>query len=169
MRTATRLVFDYQRENLPLGKNILEEEIPVLTSALRQRLGMSISDLDFSPTSLKRLEDVLVVYPQKVDFDKMSDDDIMQFVREIAAYVGKILVSHTRGKWEPLGTLWGTQVTFEGKIKITKEGRTRVVPSIAFSLGNIGSAAVDMMRLGKKPLLYRDYLSARKRFFKEDV
>ncbi len=169
MRTATKSVFDFARENHPLGKSILEEEAPQLTSSLRQRLAMSVADLDFSPASLKLLEEKLVELSQKDDINNYADTEIVQLVREIAAYVGKVLVLHAEGKWEPLGTLWGTQIIFEGKIKVVKEGTTRVVPSVAFSLGNIGATTVDMLRLGKKPILFRDYQSARKRTVKEQL
>ena len=167
MRTATKRVFEFARENHPLGKSILEEEAPQLVTSLLRRLALSTTELDFSPESLKLLEEKLVEWSQKNDINNFADAEIVQLVREIAAYVGKVLVLHAEGNWQPTGTLWGTQIIFEGNIKVMKEGRTRVVPSVAFSLGNIGATAVDMLKLGKKPLLYKDYLSARKKTIKE--
>jgi|WetSurMetagenome_2_1015567.scaffolds.fasta_scaffold112456_2 hypothetical protein len=169
MRTATRMVFDFAREGHPLGKSIYREEVPILASNLMQRLGMSESELDFTPASLKRLEDKLFESPPKMEIQNFSDEEIVQLVREVAAYVGEVLVLHAAGRWEPLGTLWSTHVVFEGNIKITKEGRRRIVPSVTFSLGNIGAAALDMVSVGKKPLLYRDYLSAKKKIVKEQL
>jgi hypothetical protein len=40
---------------------------------------------------------------------------------------------------------------------------------VAFPLGAIGAAALDMVSVGKKPLLYRDYLSAKKKTVKEEL
>ncbi len=169
MGTATKSVFEFARENHPLGKSILEEEAPQLATSLRRRLAISAAELDFSPESLKLLEEKLLEWSRKNDINNFADTEIVQLVREIAAYVGKILVLHAKGDWQPTGTLWGTQIIFEGKIKVVKEGRTRVVPSVVFSLGNIGATAVDMLKLDKKPLLYRDYLSARKKTVKEQL
>jgi hypothetical protein len=169
MRTATKLVFDFDRIGHPLGKNIYRDEVPILASNLRRRLELSESELDFTPSSLKRLEDRMFELPQKLEIGNLSDEDIVQFVREIAAYVGEVLVMHAEGRWENWGSLWSTNVVFEGSIKLTKGGQRRIVPSVAFSLGNIGAAAVDMISMGKKPLLYRDYLSAKKKTVKEDL
>jgi hypothetical protein len=169
MRTATKLVFDFARVEHPLGKSIYREEVPILASNLRQRLGMSESELDFTPSGLKRLEDRMFELSQKLDLGNLSDEDLVQFVREIAAYVGEVLVLHAEGRWETLETLWSTIIVFEGSIKLTKEGRKRMVSSVAFSLGNIGAAALDMITVGKKPLLYRDFLSAKKKTVKEEL
>jgi hypothetical protein len=169
MRTATRLVFDFAREGHPLGKSIYREEVPILASELRQRLGMTESELDFTPASLKRLEDKLLELPQKTEIQNFSDEEIVQFVREVAAYVGEVLVLHAAGRWEPLGTLWSTHLVFEGDIRIIKEGRRRIAPSVAFSLGGIGVAAWDMISLGKKPNLYKDYQTAKKKMVKEEL
>ena len=81
-----------------------------MTSRLRQRLEMSEAELDFTPASLERLEDMLFELAQKIDIQSLTDEDIVQFVREISAYVGEVLVVHAEGNWEPLGTLWGTHI-----------------------------------------------------------
>jgi len=153
MRTATKLVFDFTRAGHLLGNCIYREEVPALASNFRQRLGKSESELDFTPNSLKRLEEMLIEFPQKTDIQNYGDEEIVQFVREVAAYVGEVLVLHADGKWRPLKDLWSTHVVFEGDIRIIKEGRRRVAPSIAFSLGAIGAAAWDMISVGKKTKL----------------
>lgn len=130
---------------------------------------MSEPELDFTPVSLKRLEDKLIELPQNADIQNFSDEEIVQLVREVAAYVGEVLVLHADGKWRPLKDLWSTHVVIEGDIRIIKEGQRRVAPSIAFSLGAIGTAAWDMISLGKKPSLYKDYQSARKKMVKEEL
>lgn len=169
MRTATRIVFNFIREEHPLGRIINREEVQTLASKLGERLGMSEPELDFTPASLKRLEDKLIELPQKTEIQNFSDEEIVQLVREVAAYVGEVLVLHADGKWRPLKDLWSTHVVFEGDIRIIKEGRRRVAPSIAFSLGAIGVAAWDMISLGKKPNLYKDYQSAKKKIVKEQL
>jgi len=130
---------------------------------------MSESELDITPASLKRLEDKLFEMTQENWRENYSEEEIVQFVREISAYVGEVLVLHAGCKWEPLGTLWSTHIVIEGDVKVTKEGRSRFVPLVAFPLGAIGAAALDMVSVGKKPLLYRDYLSAKKKTVKEEL
>lgn len=169
MTTATKLVSEFGRKGHPLGKSIYRDEVPSLVSQLRHRLGMSEAELDLTPASLKRLEDKLFELPHDKRIEVLSEDEIVQFVREIAAYIGEVLLVHAEGRWEPLGTLLSTKIVFEGNIKITKEGHKRTVPSMAFSLGNIGAAALDMISLGRRPLFYRDYLSAKKKTIKEEL
>jgi hypothetical protein len=86
---------------LSLGKSIHQKKVPILTSQLRQRLEMSEAELDFTPASLERLEDKLFELLQKIDIQTLTDEDIVQFVREISAYFGKVLVVHAEGNWEP--------------------------------------------------------------------
>lgn len=167
--TGTRIIFDFIKVGHPLGQIITREEVPSLASRLRRRLEMSESELDFSPTSLKRLENKLFELSQMTQTQNYSDEEIIQFIREIAAYVGEVLVLHADGKWRSLQDLWSTQVIFEGDIKITKEGRQRVAPSVVFSLGNIGAGVWDMISIGRKPHLYKDYLSGKKKKVKEEL
>jgi hypothetical protein len=169
METVTKIVSGFGRKGHPLGKSIYREEVPSLVSQLRQRLGMSESELDMTPASLKRLEDKLFEMTQEKWRENYSEEEIVQFVREISAYVGEVLVLHAGCRWEPLGTLWSTHIVIEGGVKVTKEGRSRFVPSVAFPLGAIGATALDMVSVGKKPLLYRDYLSAKKKTVKEEL
>ena len=168
MKSATRLVLKCEEEH-PLGKSIHQKKVPILTSQLRQRLEMSEAELDFTPASLERLEDKLFELLQKIDIQTLTDEDIVQFVREISAYFGKVLVVHAERNWEPLGTLLGTLIVFKGIVKVIKEGRRRIVSSLCFSLANEGAVAIDMASMGKKPLLYRNYLSARAKIFREDL
>jgi hypothetical protein len=168
MKTATRIVFNFIREEHPLGRIINREEVQALAFQLGVRLGMSETELDFTPTSLKRLEDKLIELPKKTDVQNFSDEEIARLVREVAAYVGEVLVLHAGGKWRPLKDLWSIHVVFEGDIRIIKEGRQRVAPSIAFSLGAIGASAWDMISLGRKPSLYKDYRNAKKKMVKEE-
>ena len=139
----------------------------LLAIQLGQRLGLSDFELDLSPKSLRLLEDKLVEFSQSISLETLSEEDIVQMVREVTAYVGKVLVLHTQGRWVNLGTLLGTSVVIEGNIKMNKEGQTRIIPSIAFRIGFMGTAAVNMAFLGKKPILYKDYLYAKNKSIKE--
>jgi len=168
MKTITQIVTEYGRDGHPLGKSINAEDVPLLVNQLRKRLVLTKHDLDLSPESLKRLENKLFEMPIDELNQGSNEEEIVQFVRELAAYVGEVLSKHAGGSWEPSGTLWSTRIVFEDGIKILKEGKMRLVPSVAFSLGNIASAALDMKILGKKPLLYRDYVSAKKKMLKEN-
>lgn len=100
------------------------------------------------------MENFLFEYPQKIEVSNLSDEDLVQFVRKVAEYVGEVLAIHADGKWEPLAILWSTHIVFEGGLKITKGGRQRTAPSVVCSLGNIGTAVLGMISIGKKPLLY---------------
>ena len=163
MKTATKIIFDFIRTQHPLSRGIEKEETPLLVGLLRKRLSLSEIELDFSPISLQRLEDKLSDSADTLKAKLIKEEEIIQIIREIAAYVGEVLVLNTNGKWQNLGDLWSTKVIFEGNIKITKAGNERTAQSIAFSLGNIGAGAWDMISLGRKPILYCDYLSAKKK------
>jgi hypothetical protein len=125
--------------------------------------------LDLTPVSLKRLEDKLFQKAQEKWRDTYSEEEIVQFVREISAYVGEVLVLNAGCEWKPLGTLWSTHIVITGNVKVTKEGRSRIVPSVATPLGAIGAAALDMVSAGQKPLLYKEYVIAKKKTVKEDI
>lgn len=168
MKTATKIVSEFGKQGHPLGQSIKPEEASLLAHQLARLLGLNNSELDFSPKSLKLLEDKLVEFSQRVTLEALTEEEIVQMVREVSAYVGEVLVLHTQGKWATLGTLLGTEVVFEENIKLNKEGRTKIIPSIAFRIGFTGAAAVDMAFSGRKPILYRDYLNAKNKSIKED-
>jgi hypothetical protein len=169
MKTITKIVSEFGQKGHPLGKSIYRDEVPSLISRLRQRLGMSQSELDLTPASLKSLEDKLFEKTQKKWGETYNEEEIVQFVREISAYVGEVLVLNAGCEWEPLGTLWSTHIVIKGNVKVTKEGRSRIVPSVAIPLGAIGATALEMVSAGQKPLLYKEYVSAKKKMFKEEL
>jgi len=168
MRTVTKMVFDLARAGHPLGKSIYREETPRLILKLRRRLEMSESELDLTPASLKRLEEKLFEIGKEM-MKSYNEEETVEFVREISAYVGEVLVIHAGCKWEPLGTLWSTHLIIDGNVKVTKEGVSRIVPSVAIPLGAIGSNALDMVLEGKKPPLYKEYLVAKRKSIREKL
>ncbi len=105
MKSALRIVSEFERKGHPLGKGISREEVPSLVSKLINRLGISDSELDYEPISLKRLEDKLSEFSQGADLQMYSEEEIVQLVREITAYLGEVLALHANGRWESLGTL----------------------------------------------------------------
>jgi len=170
MRTATRLANDYSGGDHPLGRSISIGEIPQLTASLRTRLGMSEVELDYSPASLKRLEDRLPEFSREFNpMENCSDEEILQIVREIGAYVGQVLVLHGKGEWESAESLWATYVTFKKKVQISKTTGIRQKPTVSLGLANIGAAALDRSCIGVKPILYKEYLDAKKKSFKEEL
>ncbi len=169
MRSAIRIIFNYIQNEHPLGKCIFEEEVQLLAMQLRSRLGLSSHQLDFSPESLKRLENLLLDYGITNDIQEYSDDEIVRFIREIGAYVGKVLILYAYGKWKTIGSLWSTYIVFEDKVKIDKNGHRRNVPSIAISLGGLGATTWDMLSMGKKPELFNEYAIAKSKIFKENL
>ena len=169
MKSALRIVSEFERKDHPLGKSIYRGEVPLLVSQLIIRLGIPESELNYEPTSLKRLEDKLFELSLSVDLQIFSEEEIVQLVREITAYLGEVLVLHANGRWESLGTLLSTNVIVEGDIKIVKEGQRRVVPSVAFRPGFTGAGAWDMIIAGRKPILFREYVDAKKKTIKEEL
>ena len=169
MKSATKIISEFGQMGHPLGRSINRDEVPKLTTMLIQRLGLSKSELDFTPASLKLLENELLDLHQRMDLQSLSEEEIILLVREISAYIGEVMVLHAEGKWESLGTLWSTRVVIEGNIKVTKEGRRRITSSVAYSLGNLGAAALDIVSKGNTPPLYKTYLSAKRKTVKEEL
>lgn len=167
MRSAIRIIFNYIRNEHPLGKCIFEEEVQLLVMQLSSRLGLSYHQLDFTPESLKQLENLLLEYSITNSIQEFSDDEIIRFIREIGAYIGKVFVLHAYGKWEPIGSLWSTNIIFEDNVIIVKNGCRRNVPSIAISLGGLGATTWDMLSMGMKPELFNEYANAKSKIFKE--
>jgi hypothetical protein len=169
MRTIAKIVTEYGQKNYPLGKCIYREEVPYLTSQLKQLLAIVDNKLNFTPESLIILEDKLFAWSKEVNIKSLEDDEIVEIVREVAAYYGEVLALYADGKWESRQTLWGTCIVIEGNVKVTKEGRNRIVPSVAVSLGNIGTVTLELIYQGKRFNLYKDFLRTKKKIFKEEI
>jgi len=167
---ASRLTVEYSRKRLPLGRAVDQSEAPALAAQLRQRLHTTDEILDFSPNSLNTLEDLLVEYEQSLRGARCELDDLalLQLIRELVAYIGEVFVRHTGGQWDTDGTLYGTSIEFSMPFRVTKEGETYVSsrPTI-FSLGNIASDSWDMIVERRRPELYADFRSAKKRHISE--
>jgi hypothetical protein len=100
--------------------------------------------------------------------ENFSDEELVRLVREIAAYIGQVLVKHTGGRWRNLGSLYGTEVVFDGPWEVVKGLERRTFSEGAvFIMGDEAAWAWDEIVEGKKPNLYRTYREARAKRIKE--
>ena len=102
-----KLIFDYINSHHPLGKGISLKEIPHLTINLSTRLTISQKLLDYSPDSLKLLDSLIEHYYQK-HIEIINEIEVMDFIRELSAYFGNVLLINTDGQWIDDGDLWRT-------------------------------------------------------------
>jgi hypothetical protein len=101
MENIEKLMYDFQEKGHPLGKGISENEIPNLVTSLMQRLTIADDILGMEPKNLNILANLLLKYYQtKTETGYIfSNEEIAQIVREIAAYIGKVIMAHTNGVW----------------------------------------------------------------------
>jgi len=166
---TVKLIKEFAQRGDPLGRSISIEEIPVLIEALRQRLHVSDKELDLSPASLKRLEQRLIDLYQSMQArgQVLSDEELVNLVREIAAYLGEVLVKHVGGRWGTAKTLWGTEVIIEGPWTVVKERQFISPYPTHFIIGDTAAWTWDAIIMGRKPDLYRIYREARAKQIKE--
>jgi hypothetical protein len=171
MGPTERLIKEVARQGHPLGRSITVEEVPVLIEALRQRLGVSSKELDLSPSSLKLLEQRLIDLHQSMQKrgEPFSDEELVCLVRQIAAYIGEVLVRHTGGEWAKAQTLWGTEVVFKGPWVVIKGHKFVSSYPTHFIIGSEAASAWDEIAEGRKPNLYRTYREARAKRIKEHL
>jgi len=167
---TAKLIKEFAQRGHPLGRSIGVEEIPGLIEALRQRLSVSDKELDLSPASLKRLEQRLIDLYQSMQArgQVLSDEELVHLVREVAAYLGEVLVRHTGGKWRMLHSLYGSEITFDGPWRVVKGQETQTFLSgPVYTMGGEAAWAWDAIVMGRKPDLYRIYREVRAKRIKE--
>jgi hypothetical protein len=167
---ANKLIQEYKRKGHPLGEELTLEECENLIRALRQRLQATEQELDLSPMSLKRLDQRLRIYFRLSHGagQALFDNEVVQVVRELAAYFGMVLVKHVGAIWRGGSSLWGTEIEVSGPTKVIK-GRTPYTidgPQV-LALGNLAAAALNRAANDKDTELYSRYLAARKRIAKQ--
>jgi hypothetical protein len=97
-----------------------------------------------------------------------DEPGLMQLVREIAAYIGSVLVAHAAGEWRTVdNSLWGTEIVIAGPVYGIKDSMIREYPKRVFSLGNLAASAWDAIVAGVPPKLYQDYRDARAKRLRE--
>jgi hypothetical protein len=159
---ADDLIREYGSQGHPLGQAFDQEEALVLVEQLRKRLGASEQQLNLSSTSLERLEQALVELHESLAEQGMelSDDELVQLVREVAAYFGLVLVKHAGGRWNRLHTLWGMQIRIGKPLKEDERIRSKRDLEMVYLLGNVAASAWDMISSGMQPRLFKNYRAA---------
>jgi len=170
MGPTETLIKDFAHNRHPLGNGILLAEVPVLIETLRQRLSVSADELDLSPASLRKLVQYLYDLYQSIQ-DRgltLSNEDLVEMVREIAAYIGEVLVRNAGGRWgQESQTLWSTEVVIDGPWEVIKDRRYISPRPASFIIGGEAAWVWDVISTGKKPDLYRTYRDARSKRLRE--
>jgi len=169
MGRATKLIVELERMGDPLSSSITREMMPKLVENLRNRLGISDEVLNLSPSSLKRLDALLRRYHSSfAEHDlSLSDESLAMLIREIAAYLGEVLLVHTQAKLADHGTLWGTHLVVEGRLTLKKEGKKQEIHEINMSLGNLASIAWDRLETNAGSNLFGVYRTLKSKNFQE--
>jgi hypothetical protein len=160
--------------NHPLATPIHEEEVPNLIIGLRERLQTSEIDFDGSPASLRKLENALVRFYLEIKEKKKTlpeDENLIWFIRELAAYIGNVLVINAGGHWdlETSINLYSTHVCIEGAWKVTKERKTSSSEKVYFIIGGKGAYVWDQIISGQKPGLIRFWNSVKRKQLRETL
>lgn len=172
MTTKTEhLIIDFGEQGHPLGKAIRPEEVPELIEALRRRLGCTEEELDLSPESLKRLESRLITLHQEIESGKVvaSDEDIVRLIREVAAYLGQVMVINLQGRWaEPRNILWANHVIVPLPVEVIKGKEISASPDRGLPVAVYAAYFWDLIRIGKaKGFLWRTYKMMTKKRWRE--
>jgi hypothetical protein len=166
MTDTNALIIEYARQRHPLARGFGIEEATMLVEQLRARLDAAAKELDLSPNSLKRLEDKLVAWNKSMKQHeiRLTDEETLQLVREIAAYLGSVLVLHASGEWRAHGSLWTTEIEVKSPnlAEAERQGRFSQFP-LLFSLGNQAATAWDLVQQGESPGLYSAFRRAKRK------
>jgi hypothetical protein len=172
MGSTEKLIKQFAQQGHPLGRGISEGEVPELVESLRQRFGTSANELDLSEASIKRLERWLIDLHQSMREHEQgfSEQELVLLMREIAAYLGQVLVMHTGGQWRNMGSLYGTEIVYEEPWKVIK-GRDMHTSSKGpvYSMGGEAAWAWDALIEGRKPNLYRLCQESREKQIREQL
>ncbi len=172
MRPTERLIFELGRQKNTLGRPIQPEEVPELVESLRNRLGVLDKELDLSPKSLKFLEKRLVEFKQTLDQEGrlLSEEELTIFIRQLAAYMGEMLVASRGGFWNPINrTLFNASIVIKGDWKRIEDGERFILPSVAVVVGVVAAGVWDDLVDGKVPHLYRWYRDATSKRQREKI
>jgi hypothetical protein len=168
MNNPLKIVRDYIESGNDLGKSISEDEACQLVVSLRKRLCESAEQLDLSPASLNYLAKSLLSYFEKNNFrdTEMSGEDLVRFIREIASYLGLVLVRNTDGYWVSGKNFGFLMIKYERKQKrkiLNEEKITKFSIDLFFP----ASTTISALQMGIEPKLYLLYKSARSNRKKE--
>ncbi len=170
MKTAREIIRQYSKAGHELGRSITAEEALALIECLRKRFDMH-QELDLSPQSLLVLEEKTFQYWKSLERTGFGDQEVVQTIREIVAYIGQVLVMHAEGQWyETSSMVLGTSVKFGGIWEIIKEGRREISSlPVCFGLGFTVTWNWDRIGKGKRPSFYKLYQDAKSRRLEENL
>jgi hypothetical protein len=105
---------DYFRNGLDLGKALAEEDAEELSNSLVRRLGATKTDLNQSVQSLATLEMLLTAYlaNRKYADSALDKEEAVSFVRELAAYIGKVFIRNSHAVWSAGNSFYATDVVY---------------------------------------------------------
>ena len=169
MNRITKLVLDLEKRKHPSTCAFSREEMKGLIENLRNRLDLPSTDLNISPTGLRKLESLLSTYYKQIakSGDIFNDDFVVTLVREIAAFLGEVILTYTDATLEDYGSLWSTHLIISDRVTVSKEGKSQITNGINMSLGNLASIALDRIEADLPPNLYKSYRSAKSKSFIE--
>ncbi|MCL5994833.1 MAG: hypothetical protein M1546_02115 [Chloroflexi bacterium] len=163
MRYAQQLTVKLARQKHPLAGRIDPSERLTLIEGLKRRLDAQGAELDLSPASLNRLEEMLIQMHGQLNHAgvALGDEELMTLIRELMAYIGQVLVVHAKGEWRSRETILGEEIVFANPAEAIKGGELRTYTfGKIFPLSNIAASSWDAIATGIKPKLYQDYLDA---------
>jgi hypothetical protein len=164
-----KIIFDYIKAKHPLAASMPRESSLLLCKKLNVRLNVNETELDFSPNSLKKLETLLSNYHANNAKD-IGDEETVMLVRELAAYIGEVLIRNTDGQWVLLNeTIWGTRIEYEGKWKLLKENKKRFVSAVSYTLADIAASSWQKILDGKPLRIYQYFNEIQKKEMKETL
>jgi hypothetical protein len=174
MSTKTqKLIIEFGRSGYPLGRAIRTEEVPGLIQALRQRLGCTAEELDLSPTSLPLLEKRLIDLHGAVEAGQtqLTDEETVRLVREIAAYVGEMIVVNLGGTWdERFNNLWASTVDLALPVTTIKGGEVHTSSRRGFVAADNAAYFWDLIGTGReRRFLSKEYKAMTQKVWREKL
>jgi hypothetical protein len=172
MDNIEKIMYDFQNKGHPLGKGYSECEISDLVSCLKQRLNVIDDVLDLEPKSLNTLAKLLLDYYQKMTENGhiFSDEEVAQVVREIAAYIGKVILIHTKSVWIFDAEKFSyTRLDIDTPTIGKKGNYTKYSSSRSIFLAYPASRTWSAIQMGIEPKLYNLYKTAVSKVIKEKL
>ncbi len=147
------LIEDYYNQHHPLARGIELAELMPLAKAFQSRVAQT--NLDFSSDSVNRLQSTATRYAQQTDGGKQrfADEDHLRITREMAAYLGSVMLQALDGKWENRGCLLDIAVVKEGKIEFVEDGVRGLYHRWGIWVGRVAVKAWEVALSGKADML----------------
>jgi hypothetical protein len=149
-RRMKDLVFENYKHGQSLAQGIREDEIDDLVHRFRLRMPESANELDLSSESLMNLHNTLLHYCQLTNAENhsFSDDENVQIVREITAYLGGVVLINKGGQWDNPGGLLNVGIRFIGDFEAVKGKQVKKYSSSIENLGYLAAGIWDGALMG---------------------